>query len=54
MIAIDIHHDIAIVKARVPVGEIYFTDYITLVHLSGKWQVEKTTKKFYRRLKIKY
>ena len=41
MISIDQHSNVAMVKARVLVGELYFTDYITLMKLDGKWVIRQ-------------
>ena len=37
--AIDYHHDIAMVKARVLVDDTYFTDYITLLKINEQWVI---------------
>jgi len=41
IVSIDIHQNIAMVKARVLVGDIYFTDYITLLNLEGQWCIRQ-------------
>ena len=41
IIAIDQHHDIAMVKARVLVGDAYFTDYITLLKIDVHWVIRQ-------------
>ena len=41
IIAIDLHCDIAMVKAKVLVGDIYFTDFITLLKLDDNWTIRQ-------------
>lgn len=41
IISIDLQENIAMVKARVLVSEVYFTDYITLLCLNGEWKIRQ-------------
>lgn len=41
IISIDLHANIAMVKARVRVGELYFTDYITLLCIDDEWVIRQ-------------
>ena len=41
IIHIDLHHDIALVKARVLVNETYFIDYIPLIKIDGQWVIRQ-------------
>lgn len=39
IISVDIETNIAIVKAKVLVGKIYFIDLITLIKIKGEWKI---------------
>ena len=41
IIGFDIHENIAMVKAKVLVDDVYFTDYITLLKIDNSWVIRQ-------------